>query len=197
VAVRRLPFELRVRPDGRVQSIGFDDFAGQLTFPFSAHPKVHAPSGDLLFHGYTHDANGPSKWWGRLTSTPAPSTDRSSAASFAAESAGSGAASAGDERRVELAYRVHLPPERAKGLAHDIAITQSAVVLFGPRLAIELGSAASCWCSRPMLTSHAHVPCSRPMLTSHAHVPCSILRSSRHVHHRQDGGHALWYVWLV
>ena len=37
--------------EGKVVSHGFETFGGLIDFPFSAHPKVHQSSGDLVFHG--------------------------------------------------------------------------------------------------------------------------------------------------
>lgn len=53
-----LPFECRIKPDGRLEPVGYETFGGALDFPVSAHPRIDE-NGDLLFHSYsTTEAEG-------------------------------------------------------------------------------------------------------------------------------------------
>lgn len=95
-----LPFEFSLTGEGEVVSHGFENFDGQLDFPFTAHPKVHAPSGDLIFHGYSFGATA-RKWWGRMRQAP--------------------------NGKFELMRKVELDPQYASGLMHDLAVTDHYV----------------------------------------------------------------------
>eukprot|EP00966_Prymnesium_polylepis_P121734 2813792-Prymnesium_polylepis.1 len=123
LAENGLPFEFALSADGEVLSRGFESFAGALSFPFSAHPKVHAPSGELIFHGYSIGARA-KKWWGRLRETEG----------------GAGAAAVGSEGAAGavLAELVELPAEYAAGLMHDLAITEGCALLFDMSITVEL-----------------------------------------------------------
>merc|ERR1719235_2764481 len=46
-----LPFRINVGAKG-VQSLGHDDFEGQIDFPVIAHPHVDRKTGDLILFGY-------------------------------------------------------------------------------------------------------------------------------------------------
>ena len=48
-----LPMECRMRPDGRLEYIGYETFDGVLDYPVSAHPVKDGD--DLLFHSYSVD----------------------------------------------------------------------------------------------------------------------------------------------
>jgi len=120
-----LPFEFALRDDGSIASVGFEDFDGALSFPFSAHPKVHPATGELHFHGYELDpVNGASKWYGVLSER-----------ADADEAAAHGEAA---EARVRLADHVQLPSEYSNGLAHDMAITRSHALLFDTSIVVSM-----------------------------------------------------------
>ena len=41
--------------DGRIKSVGPNDYKGKLNHPFTAHPKVCPFTGEMLFFGYRLD----------------------------------------------------------------------------------------------------------------------------------------------
>lgn len=51
-----VPFEVRVKENGKLEPIGYESFGGALDYPMSAHPKIDQ-NGDLLFHGYAVEAD--------------------------------------------------------------------------------------------------------------------------------------------
>mmetsp|Transcript_1891 Transcript_1891/g.2443 ORF Transcript_1891/g.2443 Transcript_1891/m.2443 type:complete len:212 (-) Transcript_1891:514-1149(-) len=46
------PTGLRMSPDGRIDTLGVEDFDGNLHQPFTAHPKIDPVTNELLFFGY-------------------------------------------------------------------------------------------------------------------------------------------------
>lgn len=50
-----LPFEVKLKPDGSFQSVGYATFGGVLNYAVSAHPKVDYQSHSMLFHSYSGD----------------------------------------------------------------------------------------------------------------------------------------------
>mmetsp|Transcript_13417 Transcript_13417/g.17481 ORF Transcript_13417/g.17481 Transcript_13417/m.17481 type:complete len:279 (+) Transcript_13417:145-981(+) len=46
------PTELKLLPNGRVETVGVNDFEGRLRQPFTAHPKVDPVTKELMFFGY-------------------------------------------------------------------------------------------------------------------------------------------------
>lgn len=53
-----LPFEVRVDKNSKdfdIQSIGYDNFNGQLTHHVSAHPKVDRKTGHFMAFGYDRE----------------------------------------------------------------------------------------------------------------------------------------------
>ncbi|EOD22935.1 hypothetical protein EMIHUDRAFT_195386 [Emiliania huxleyi CCMP1516] len=111
-----LPFEFSLTGEGEVVSHGFENFDGQLDFPFTAHPKVHAPSGDLIFHGYSFGATA-RKWWGRMRQAP--------------------------NGKFELMRKVELDPQYASGLMHDLAVTDHYALLFDMSITVGLNAVFS------------------------------------------------------
>ena len=50
-----LPFRVRVKDQGSIESVGYEDMNGLLDFPVIAHPKVDRKTGDLMTLGYILD----------------------------------------------------------------------------------------------------------------------------------------------
>eukprot|EP01100_Stratorugosa_tubuloviscum_P015838 TRINITY_DN953_c0_g7_i1.p1 TRINITY_DN953_c0_g7~~TRINITY_DN953_c0_g7_i1.p1 ORF type:complete len:526 (-),score=231.30 TRINITY_DN953_c0_g7_i1:40-1617(-) len=50
-----LPYIVQVLQDGQFETIGMNSYGGRLKHPFTAHPKVDAETGEMLFFGYQVD----------------------------------------------------------------------------------------------------------------------------------------------
>ena len=53
-----LPFRVRVKDEGNIESVGYEDMNGLLDFPVIAHPKVDRKTNELMALGYILDDSG-------------------------------------------------------------------------------------------------------------------------------------------
>jgi len=61
-----LPFELSLRDDGSVASLGYSSLGGEVDAPLSAHARVDASTDELMLGGYALQPGSPAMKWGTL-----------------------------------------------------------------------------------------------------------------------------------